>query len=251
MRPTRDRAAVLLLTGVLLSSLAGCRQPSEPVSADGPKAPGGLKAMPAALARAPADDGPAKDAKKEDGFRFADDKGGQLLAKMLPPSDPGRPTDGVSGPKRLSGSPSLDQPPLPLPPNQGQVPRLPAGRKGPPLRPGPLPDELPLVGLRPEPPQESQLVAGDRVRLPGPDVNQPVPLPVLAAPAPDRTSLDDPTADFSAAAVQAAAMPVRQGPAPFVKLGLPDPFENRGAVRLREAPPEKNEPMTAAPRPPR
>lgn len=187
-----------------------------------------------------------------DGFRFPDDKGGRMLAKVLPPADKAPAPDGTvaSGPKRLPGAPALEQPSVPLGPNQGQVPRLPANRPGPPLRPRPLPDELPLAGGRAEPPQESQFFAGDRVRLPGPDANQPAPLPVLAVPAPDRGALDDPTADFSAAAVQAAAMPGREAPAPYAKLSLPDPFENRNAARLREAPPEKGDPVTAAPKGP-
>src|SRR5262249_11339212 len=160
-------------------------------------------------------------------------------AKVLPPDDRAPPDENVaSGPKRLSGAPALEQPSVPLGPNQGQVPRLPAGRKGPPLRPRPLPDELPLAGGRGEPPQEPQFFAGARVRLPGPAPSQPAPLPVLAAPVPDRAALDDPTADFSAAAVQAAAMPGRPAPAPYVKMSLPDPFENRNAARLRDTPPE-------------
>jgi hypothetical protein len=65
-------------------------------------------------------------------------------------------------------------------------------------------------------------------------VNQPAALPVLATPAPDRTSGDDPSAEFSSAAAQTAAVPARETPAPFAKVGLPDPFENRNAVRLRD-----------------
>jgi hypothetical protein len=206
------------------------------------------------IVRAQADDEP-KDAPKkeaEQGFRFPDDKGGQMLAKVLPPADKApAPDDNVtSGPKRLPGAPALEQPFVPLPPVQGPVPRLPANRKGTSLRPRPLPDELPLTGSRAEPPQKQRFFAGDRVRLPGPDVNQPAELPTLAVPAPDPTLLEDPTADFSAFAAQAATMPARAAPAPFVKLSLPDPFENRNAVRLREVPPEKNEPVTAAPKPP-
>jgi hypothetical protein len=88
------------------------------------------------------------------------------------------------------------------------------------------------------------------VRHPGPEVNRPVPLPILAQPAPDRASLDDPTADLSAAAVQAAAPPPRTAPAPFLRLTLPDPFEPRNAVRLRTPPADEGGPVTATPRPP-
>ncbi|HKI35795.1 MAG TPA: hypothetical protein VKA46_28325 [Gemmataceae bacterium] len=251
MRPIRYRPAALLLTGALLSSLAACGQPSTPAQIQKPDEP-----APVTIARGKGDDAAAKDEPKKeeagDGFHFPDDKGGQMLAKVLPPEDkaPGGNENVASGPKRLPGVPGLEHPSVPLGPNQGQVPRLPAGRMGPPLRPRPLPDALPLSGSRPEPPQELQFPAGDRVRLPGPDVNQPAPLPVLATPAPDRSGSDDPTADLSSAAAQGAAMPARATPAPFAKVSLPDPFENRNAVRFREAPPEKGDPVTAAPKPP-
>jgi hypothetical protein len=248
MRPIPSHAA-LLLSGALLSALAGCGQPSAPAQVQKPD-----ESAPIVAARGQAD-GARDDPKKEEsgeGFRFPDDKGGQMLAKVLPPEDRGpAATENLApAPKRLPGAAGLEHPSVPLGPNQGQVPRLPAGRKGPPLRPRPLPDELPLSGARPEPPQEPQLPAGDRVRLPGPDINQPAPLPVLATPAPDRSPSDDPTGDFSIATVQGTAMPARTTPAPFAKVSLPDPFENRNAVRLREAPPEKSDPVTAAPKPP-
>jgi len=172
-----------------------------------------------------------------------------MLARALPPADtaPAAGESGASGPKRLPGAAALEQPSVPLAPNQGQVPRLPASRTGPPPRPRPLPEVLPPAASRPEMPQAPQLPVGDRVRLPGPDASQPVPLPVLATPAPDRGP-DDPTADFSAAAAQSGVVPARQVPAPFVRVSLPDSFENRDAVKLRDTPPEKGDPVTAAPK---
>ncbi len=250
MPTTRRRAAALLLTGALLPSLPGCAPPAAPAVAQTP----GPAAAPAPVVRAKADAPRTEEPAREDGgggFRFPDDKGGRMLAQVLPPHHAAGADESVgAGPRRRPASPALEQPSLPLPPNQGQVPRLPAGRQGPPLRPRPLPDGLPLTGPRPQPPQEPRLPAGDRVRLPGPDVNQPTPLPVLAAPAPDRSAAEDPTADFSSGAAQSAAVPARRGPAPFAKVSLPDPFENRNAVRLRQPPPERDDPVTAAPKPP-
>jgi hypothetical protein len=187
----------------------------------------------------------------DEDFRFPDDKGGQMLAKSLPPERPAPPAEAPSGQRRLPGSPALEQPGLPLPPNQGPVARLPASSRTP-LRPRHLPDEVPLHGQRldPPPPEGLTLPAGERVRLPGVDVNQPMPLPVLAVPAPDRASQGDPTADFSTAAAQSAAPPMRTGPVPFQRPGPPDPFEHRDAVRLR-APPDEGGPVTGPPRPPR
>ncbi len=252
MRPMRY--AALLLTGAFLPSLSGCGQPPVPAVAQAAK-----PADPPRAARAKADEGqreekPAGEANKEEpgeGFRFPDDKGGRLLAQELPPREraPGARDDVAPAPRHLPGAPGLEHPAVPLPPNQGQVPRLPSQRKGPPVRPRPLPDDLPLAGTRPEPPQEPRFQAGERVRLPGPDVARPVDLPALATPAPDRAAFEDPTADVSAAAAQSAAVPAREAPAPFTKVSLPDPFENR-AARLRETPPEKEDPVTAAPKGP-
>jgi hypothetical protein len=93
--------------------------------------------------------------------------------------------------------------------------------------------------------------AGPRIRLPSADVNQPVPLPVLARSVPGRAPLDDPTADLSRAAAVAAPLPVRTQPLPFRRLNLPDPFELRDAVRLRNPPAEDPLPPSSAARPPR
>jgi hypothetical protein len=250
MRPTRHRAA-LLLVGALLPLLAGCGHSSAPAVAQDAKLADTATGQ---GVRAQAEEQTAREAKKDetgDGFRFPDDKGGRLLAKELPPRErvPVAEEGATPAPRHLPGAPGLEQPAVPLPPNQGQVPRLPSQRKGPPLRPRPLPDELPLTGTRSEPPQEARFHAGDRVRLPGPDATQPVPLPPLATPAPDRAAFDDPTADVTAAAAQSATVPARTAPPPFTKVSLPDPFENR-AGRLRERPAENEEPVTASPKGP-
>jgi hypothetical protein len=67
----------------------------------------------------------------------------------------------------------------------------------------------------------------DRGRVASPDVNQPIPLPILAQPVSDRVSLDDPTAAASTAAATAARIPPRTGKAPFVERTLPDPYDRR------------------------
>lgn len=72
--------------------------------------------------------------------------------------------------------------------------------------------------------------AEQRVRVPSVDVNQPIPLPILAKPSADRAPLDDATTEASNAAVLSARTPERTKPMPFLKLTLPDPFENRRPV---------------------
>jgi hypothetical protein len=86
--------------------------------------------------------------------------------------------------------------------------------------------------------------------VPSPDVNQPVPLPPLALQVVERPGQEDPTAEYSQAAVRATPPPVRTTPAPFQRLTLPDPFEHRQNVRLANPPAEDAKPVTASPRPP-
>ena len=81
------------------------------------------------------------------------------------------------------------------------------------------------------------------------DVNQPPPLPILAQPTADRASLDDPTVDASTVAALAAAMPQRTKPVPYVRVTLPDPFDNRRPLTLT-APAEDDRPRTGTVHPP-
>jgi hypothetical protein len=147
----------------------------------------------------------------------------------------------------------VEAPALPLPHGQPEVARLPLAKPAVKPRPSPLPEGLPLADYHdtPPPPGPQRLPAGEPVRLPSDDVNRPVPLPLLGQATPDRAPLDDPTSEASQTAALAAAMPQRTTPAPFVKLTLPDPFENRQVVRLPAVPPEETTPVTATPRPPK
>jgi hypothetical protein len=76
-------------------------------------------------------------------------------------------------------------------------------------------------------------------------------VPVLAEVVPDRASLDSPTAEASAALAVAAPIAPRVKPAPFLRLSLPDPFENAQAVRLRVPPAEEPAPPGLPSGPPR
>ena len=112
---------------------AGNRQP--PWLRDRPRPAARLKPLSpeiAAAVRAQADDA-AKKEEENEGFRFPDDKGGQILARELPPADRGLTGNEnvVSAPRRLPGVAALEHPTVPLPPNQGQVPRLPVAAQGP------------------------------------------------------------------------------------------------------------------------
>ncbi len=244
MRAHRHRLAALLLAGVLGALLGGCGQPAIEVREDRSRAEHRLRPLApdvaASLERAD---------RSEDGFRFPDDKGGQMLARALPPSGPVEKSrsDMSSGPRPAPGSPALEEPSPLLPAYSGPMPRLPANRNGS-SRPRSLPDSLPLFGARPELPAAAQFAVGDRINQRGPDANRPVPLPLLAQPAPEQGLLDDPTADYSSSAAQSAATLGRDTPAPFVRASLPDPFENRNAAKMRQVPAEHMAPVTASPK---
>ena len=90
--------------------------------------------------------------------------------------------------------------------------------------------------------------AGPLLRLPSVNVEQPIPVPILAKPQRDRASLADPTLEVSVAAALTPLTPRRAGPVPFVPINLPDPFEHGHAIRLRNPPDEAPLPQIA-PRP--
>jgi hypothetical protein len=99
-------------------------------------------------------------------------------------------------------------------------------------------------------PEAVVLATTARARADSIDVHQLTPLPVLAQAVPERATLDDVTADVSTTMVLSAAMPQRMASVPFVRLSIPDPFENRTSVTL-VVPPEPSDPITGPPRVPR
>jgi hypothetical protein len=234
--------------------LAGCTtrtasiSPAAAVAADQAAAP----QMPPDKPDPPKADAPKPEA-AGDGFHFPDDRGGRLLGQLLPPSGRGSPADDHVAPRQFKESPVIAAPSAPPPATAANVVRLPEAKASRPPRPGPLPEGVPLFGYRglPEPPGAGVLPAGELVRVPLVDVNEPPPLPRLGEPAPDRAPLDDPTLDASLAAALAASPPARTAPAPFLRLTLPEPFENRQVVRLRSTPAEEPTPVAAAPRGPK
>jgi hypothetical protein len=230
--------------GCSLLTLWGCGRPTAvaPPAGEDPARP--------AVVRGQADR--EKSAEDGEGFRFPDDPGGELLAKVLPPTGTADPrADHARGPRRAPAPRGLEAPSMPLPPSRVDVLRLPPPRKGPALAPRLVLDEaLDDAPHDPVPPQAQVLPAGGRIRVSAPDPNQPIPLPILAQPVPDRASLEDATAEVSTAAALAAPLPRRTAPAPFQRLKLPEPYENRRPLSL-PVPEEKATPTAAAPRTPK
>ncbi|GEM_PF-3941820 len=129
---------------------------------------------------------------------------------------------------------SLEKPEPPL--KSAQLPPpAPPKPDAKPVRPRTLPEEAPLARnfSQPEAPQAINLIAGPLVRLWSPDVNEPLPLPILGTGVRDRASLADPSLEASVAATQAKLSPARTQTVPFQPQNLPDPFEHSQTVRLR------------------
>jgi hypothetical protein len=129
----------------------------------------------------------------------------------------------------------LDAPMPPLPDAANSPPRLAL----PPVkavRPIPLPERVPtdLGAVIPDLPARPEVATGSLTRIPARDQSEPAGLPILSPkPVADRAPLTDPTAEFTAASVISPSLPLRTTPAGFVRIDLPDPFENAAAGKVR------------------
>ena len=114
----------------------------------------------------------------------------------------------------------------------------------------PLPDRVPLELAQtfPNLPERIEFPVGSLTKWEMLDVKQPAPLSILARLTPDRASLDDPTLEFTAQSILNNKLPLRSTEAPFVKVNLPDPFENVEAAKVKVA--IKQDPLTALGNPP-
>lgn len=180
-------------------------------------------------------------------FPFSADREGRLLTENLKPSNqmPPLADDKKSSPKRQLGPAKVENPDPPLTAaNISRPASIQIQKGGKPVRPRLLEGEDPLLRGRIEVAQlpVMKLPANPKVAWSSPDINEPIPLPILARPVVDRASLDDPSGDASQAAALASSVPDRTTPAPFLRLTLPDPFEHRNTIRLRTPSPEINLP---------
>jgi hypothetical protein len=168
-------------------------------------------------------------------FAYPPDLGGQALPRVVTPAGPPLPPT-----ERLGQKPTVRNPPArvlnPDPatskvyvPATVLLPR-PTG-----LKPTAPAEKVPAdLGAGAEAvPAKPVLPEGQGVTQKGPDVNDPPKLPPLGRPLPDRAPLDDPTADAGNAAIAGQSKTPVLGPSPFVKFGLPDPFELAAQVKPR------------------
>lgn len=179
-----------------------------------------------------------------------DDLGSKVVARTLePPQTPKVPMGRRTKPLPWRGLVALERPELPLAEPLTNVISLPPAKTKAP-RPRLLADIAPLIEYtaEPAPPQRLDMPPAQLIRTPSRDVNLPIDLPAQANWKPDRAGLDDPAAEFALESAQSAASPLREQPAPFVPVNLPEPFPNRASVT---APAPEPPVVAATPQPPK
>jgi hypothetical protein len=181
---------------------------------------------------------------------LTDDGAGKLLSELM---TPGSPAFRVPLQQKSLGERPLPanivRPDPPAAANTLNPARCPAPTPAE-LRPIALLERVPmdLAPLVVDVPQRIEFTVGILSKLPAADAKQAVPLPTLARRSLDRGSLEDPTTEFTAQSIISNKLPLRSLPAPFVKVDLPNPFENAEAVKVTII--VKEDPLTAVGDPP-
>jgi hypothetical protein len=238
----------LTIAALACLALSACGKPARNVSFEREVVAGPQPAV----VKADPDSSAAPDPDPGGTFAFAEDGGGKILAKILPPAEPARlPPDAKTGPKPRTGLAVLERPELPPKVLNPAIPGVSQAKRSP-LRPHPPLESAPLADFRDDliVPQRPELPRTELVRQLTRDVTEPALLPQLAKPLADRAVLDDPTAEFSGQRVVAHQPPMRETPTPFVRINLPEPFEHRAATKPLDSEPPVVSPVPAPPKMP-
>jgi len=184
-------------------------------------------------------------------FRFPDDAGGVLLRKFLPPRvSLVAVAERATAPRRGSGPVNVEAPtglPAPTLDVVRLAPLSPRGVAAPKLTTA---EPVAVEAAPPVPPTPAEFKVGPKLRAESLNPNLAPELPRLANYVADRAPTDDPTRDQSLSAALAAPIPAREKTVPFARQGIPDPFENRRAVKFTPTSEEPGQPMAATPRVP-
>lgn len=215
MRAWAVRVLLAGCGGVLLS-LQGCTVPTSLTGLEGEG--------PSQTARAA---GPGV-SRAEAPFRLPGDNAGKMLGQVLPPLPrPGALRDPAPLPPKDLPPPRWRDVAVLLPTAGTDLARLPAPQRKDTRRPEFVLEEGLEDASPPALPREPSFPTPAPARVESEDASLPPPLPVLATPLPDRVPAEDVTTEASTQAVLAAPLPVRTAPAPYVRMSVPDPFENR------------------------
>jgi hypothetical protein len=225
---------ILGLIATAACGVAGCNQSSPPAVAIAPAEAAEVQSTPA---KVPPAAEPKADRIPDGGtYAFPADTGGKALAKLVTPPAPvvmpaGTPV--VQKERRLPMF--LDAPAPAAFDAASSPPRLPLPETKP-ARPTPLPDRVPpdLGGLFTMLPPRGEFATGPLTRSEARNVNLPPDLlPLAQRPVADRAPVTDPTIDFTARSVVSPNLPLRTEPTGFLRINLPDPFENVEAAKPR------------------
>ena len=139
--------------------------------------------------------------------------------------------------RRAAASPASEPPGLDGNPVERNI-KTEAGRRTPVPRDGadtpPLGDATNVAM-----PSRPELAVGPKAFAAAPDPHRPPPLPPLVrGPADAAKPTADPTHEATRQFLFAAGLTLRLAPAPFLRVGVPDPFEHARTARLANEPPE-------------
>jgi hypothetical protein len=98
------------------------------------------------------------------------------------------------------------------------------------------------------PASASAQIKGPVMPYPPRDAERPLALPPLSKHAPEKGGKTDPVAEASAGMVGKFIVTTRPSLAPFVRMVVPDPFENRNLLRGVAPIPEEPSPPILLPR---
>jgi hypothetical protein len=173
----------------------------------------------------------------------ANEKTEKRLAALLTPGGDSSASKVVSPPYEWKAPRVLGEIDLPIKPFAGAPARLPALPRRE-VKPGVLREGIPLVAFQDKTavPTQVELPTKPLIRLPSMDIHAPLPIPILAQPAPDRAALGEPGFEASLDASLKTWTPTRDRPVPFQPFNLPDPFEHLRYAQLRNAPEENATP---------
>ena len=104
---------------------------------------------------------------------------------------------------------------------------------------------LAVLGMAASAPAQTK---GPAMPYPPRDAERPLSLPVVSKHEPDKAGKTDPVAEASQGMIGKFTATARPTPAPFVRLVVPDPFENRNLLRGVPPIPEEPAPPLLLPR---
>lgn len=163
----------------------------------------------------------------------ASDLGGRAVERAAAPDTPALEPIEAFGKAPRPRSATVRVAGFDLAPRMNRLPPKPLSTEIVTIRPAPPPERVPPdlgAGSRTVPAKPKLPVAAEPTKR-ARDVNLPPPLPALGRRAADRVGFDDPTMDYGNAAITRPPVKTPYSKAPFLKLGIPDPFELAEQIR--------------------